>query len=322
MNLSEMSWGVNLWFDLWAVGIASAAFMAAFIINKFGGSKQANLFRLAVYSAIVFALIGVTLLLLHLGNILWFWHMFIIVRPESVLSLGGWILSLWLMASGIMAVLWILQYFFNGLKDQGNKEVLVLLCDKLIAFLSWAGFFLSILLVSYGGVLIATTSQPLWADTLLLPSLFIGSAMCTGLGWLVLVAFIANWATGLKAFRGILNMLFGSSDWKISSDVIRTLSRALLVTLATTLVILAAFMVWLAVSAPDSFAVLVSGEMAGYFWAGLFGFGLLLPFILLLNTWKRGMATSGAVAIVAASSFVALAGGLILRAVILIGGQL
>ena len=322
MNLSEMSWGINLWFDLWAVGIASASFMAAFVINKFGGSKQANLFRLAVYSSIVFALIGVTLLLLHLGHILWFWHMFIIVRPDSVLSLGGWILSLWLMVSGIMAVIWIAKFFSNRMKDEGNKAVCVELCDKLTSFLSWAGFFLSILLVSYGGVLIATTSQPLWADTLLVPSLFIGSAMCTGLGWLVLASFIANWATGVKAFGGILNVLFGSSDWKISSDIIRTLSRALLVTLAVTLVILAAFMAWLAVSAPDSFAVLVSGEMAVYFWAGLLGFGLLLPFILLLNTWKRGMATTGAAAIVAASSFIALAGGLILRAVILIGGQL
>ena len=322
MNLSEMSWGINLWFDLWAVGIASASFMAAFVINKFGGSKQANLFRLAVYSSIVFALIGVTLLLLHLGHILWFWHMFIIVRPDSVLSLGGWILSLWLMASGIMAVLWILKFFFNKLKDQGNKEVLVRLCDKLTAFLSWAGFLLSILLVSYGGVLVATTSQPLWADTLLLPSLFIGSAMCTGLGWLILVSFIANWATGVKAFGGILNVLMGSADFKIDTGIIHKLSRALVITLAATLVILVAFMAWLAASAPDSFAVLVSGKLAVYFWAGLVAFGLLLPFVMLLNTWKRGMVNNAAVAMVAASSFIALAGGLILRAVILIGGQL
>ena len=37
MNLSEMAWGINLWFDLWSVGIASASFIAAFVINKASG---------------------------------------------------------------------------------------------------------------------------------------------------------------------------------------------------------------------------------------------------------------------------------------------
>ena len=313
MTLSEMAWGVSLWFDLWAVGIASASFMAAFLINKFGGNKQPNLFRLAVYTGIVFALIGVTLLLLHLGHWFWFWHMFVTVRPESVLSLGGWILTGWLTVSGIMAALWVAKYFFKGLSG---------LAEKATPILSWVGFFLSLLLITYGGVLIATTSQPLWADTLLLPSLFIGSAICTGLAWLILTSFIANWATGMRWLGGILKILFGSADWKINVDVIYKIARALVITLAVTLVILVGFVLWLSVAVPDAVTVLLSGEMAGYFWGGLVGFGLVLPFIMLLYTWKRGMANSGARILVAASSFMAVAGGLILRAVILIGGQL
>ena len=313
MTLSEMAWGVSLWFDLWAVGIASASFLAAFLINKLSGGMQRNLFRLAVYSGIVFALIGVTLLLLHLGHWFWFWHMFVTVRPESVLSLGGWILSGWLTVAGIMAVLWIAKFLFKGLS---------VLSDKATPFLSWVGFFLSILLITYGGVLIATTSQPLWASTLLLPSLFIGSAMCTGLAWLILVSLIANWATGVSWLGGILKILFGSADWKIDGDIIHKIARALVITLAVTLLILVAFVLWLSGSAPDAFSVLVSGEMAVYFWGGLVGFGLVLPFLMLLIVWKRGVSQTSAKALVAASSFMAVAGGLILRAVILFGGQL
>jgi formate-dependent nitrite reductase membrane component NrfD len=313
MNLSEMAWGVTLWFDLWAVGIASASFMAAFLINKFGGNKQPNLFRLAVYTGIVFALIGVTLLLSHLGHLWWFWHMFVIVRPESVLSLGGWILSGWLTVAGIIAVLWIAKYFIKGLSG---------LADKATPVLSWVGFFLSILLITYGGVLIATTSQPLWASTLLLPSLFIGSAMCTGLAWLILASYVANWATGMRWLGGILKILFGSADWKIDGETINKLARTLVITLAVTLVILVAFVIWLYGAAPDAASVMVSGEMAAYFWAGLVAFGLVLPFVMLLLVWRRGVNNFSAKALVTASSFMAFAGGLILRAVILISGQL
>ena len=271
------------------------------------------MFRLSVYSGIVFALIGVTLLLLHLGHILWFWHMFVTVRPESVLSLGGWILSGWLTVVGVMAALWIVKYFIKDLSG---------LVDKATAVLSWIGFFLSILLISYGGVLIATTNKPLWADTLLLPSLFIGSAMCTGLAWLILGSLIANWATGVTWLSGILKILFGATDWKIEADILHKITRALVITLAATLFILVAFVLWLSGAAPDAAAVLLTGELAVYFWAGLVGFGLILPFVMLLFTWKRGTANSGIKTLIAASSFMALAGGLILRAVILIGGQL
>ncbi len=132
-----MAWGVTLWLDLWCVGIASCSFLAAFFLNKFGGNKQPNLFRLAVFTGIVFALTGVALLLSHLGHLWWFWHMFIIVRPESVLSLGGWILSLWLMVACIMAILWVAKFFIVKMKNEGNKDVLIELVDKLTGF--WHG---------------------------------------------------------------------------------------------------------------------------------------------------------------------------------------
>jgi formate-dependent nitrite reductase membrane component NrfD len=129
--------------------------------------------------------------------------MFIIVRPESVLSLGGWILSLWLMVACIMAILWVAKFFIVKMKNEGNKDVLIERVDKLTGLLAWVGMVFSILLVTYGGVLIATTSQDLWANTLLLPSLFIGSAMCTGLGWLIMISYVANWATGVRALEGL-----------------------------------------------------------------------------------------------------------------------
>ena len=313
MNISEMTWGVTLWFDLWAVGIASSSFIAAFIINKMSGGRQENLFRLAVYTGVVFALIGVSLLLSHLGNILWFWHMFVTVRPESVLSLGGWILSGWLTAAGIMAVLWILGNLAKGLKP---------FAEKVTGILAWVGFALSFLLVTYGGVLIATTSEPVWASTLMVPALFVGSAVASGLAWLMLVSLIANWANGVRGLHGLLKALFDAAGWRIDRDVIMRLARALFITLILEIVILAAYFVWLAAVAPEAFSTATSGSLI-YFWIGLVVLGILLPFFMLVYYCSgRCVNETRATLIASVAAFLPFVSSLIMRAIILTGGQM
>jgi formate-dependent nitrite reductase membrane component NrfD len=315
MSISEMPWGIKLWFDLWCVGIASGAFLTAFIIDRLSGGNQRNLFRLAVCTGLIFALVGVILLLSHLGHILWFWHMFVTFLPESVLSLGGWILTGWLTVSGIMVVLWIAEYYLKKQRE---------LIQKVTGMLSWVGFVLSVLLITYGGVLIATSSRPLWADTLLLPSLFIGSAMCNGIGWLILISLIANWVTGSKVapLHWFINQFFGSSDWRIDNEVIAKMIKALVVVLAAELVILVAFAAWLWAVAREAFTQLISGEMALYFWIGLVFIGLVAPLLMLLMNGSKGVANRMAAAVVAISATLAVAGGLILRAVLLVSAQI
>jgi polysulfide reductase chain C len=322
MHISEMAWGVTLWFDLWCCGIASASFLTAFVINKLCKGTQNILMRAATYTGIVFAFIGVILLLSHLGHIEWFWHMFVMVRPESVLSLGGWILSFWLMVTCIMAVLWVAKFFFNKLKSEGNKSVLLELCDKLTGILSWVGMVFSLLLITYGGVLLATTSQPLWADTLLLPAIFVSSAMCTGLGWLVLASFIMNKLSGVSWMRGVSNLLFGTTDIKIDGEIISKMVKTLVIVLIITLVILAVFAIWLAIVANEAFTVLVAGEMALYFWIGLVLIGLVSPLVLLILNQNKDISNSSITAVIAASASLVVIGGLILRAVILVSAQL
>jgi polysulfide reductase chain C len=311
MDISEMAWGVSLWFDLWAVGIASASFIIAFIINRMSGGRRESLFRLSVYTGIVFALIGVTLLLLHLGHLLWFWHMFVTIRPLSVLSLGGWILSGWLTVAGVMAVLWIAGNLFKNLKAT---------FEKIAGALSWVGFGLSFLLVTYGGVLIGTTNQPLWADTLMVPPLFIGSAVCSGFAWLILASLVFNRVA--PALKGLLKFLWGDFELKVDEDVIGKMARGLVVTLVLNIVIVAAFLLWLRSASAASFDVLVSGELALLFWIGMVFIGIVLPFGMLLYNWSRGVSKGMAMAVAAGSSCLVIAGALILRAVILIGGQL
>ncbi|MBU0702414.1 MAG: polysulfide reductase NrfD [Chloroflexi bacterium] len=51
-------------------------------------------------------------------------------------------------------------------------------------------FILSILLIAYTGVLLNSTSQPLWASTTLLPVLFVSSVIATGIAAVNLVGVL------------------------------------------------------------------------------------------------------------------------------------
>lgn len=318
MNIGGMEWGVTLWIDLWAAGMAGGAFLTAFLADKFSGGKLKNLFKLAVCTGIILALIGVALLLSHLGNILWFWHMFVTFRPESVLSLGGWILSGWLTVAGVMVVLWIISHYARGLKP---------LADKATSILSWAGFVLSILLMSYTGVLIASTTQPFWSVTPLLPAVFVVSAVTSGVAWLIVVSLLVNWLnrTSIRPYHWFIEQFFDTSGWQIDSDAISKLAKALVIAVVIELVVIGAFMLWLSASgspaATDGLALLTGGELSLWFWVGLIAAGLLAPFVMLVMNWKKDYSAGILASITFSSAGLVVLGGLLVRALMLIAGQ-
>ena len=262
MNIGDMSWGVTLWVDLWAMGIAGGSFMTAFLADRLSGGKLTNLFRLAVCTGIIFAIIGVTLLLSHLGNIWWFWHMFVGIEIESPLSLGGWILTGWMTVAGIMIVLWIISHYARGLQAFAGKVTNVL---------SWAGFVLSILLMTYAGVLIAATTQPFWFVTPLLPAVFVVSAVASGIAWLIVASLLVNWLnrTGIGAWDWLMEQFFDASGWQIESAKIVKLAKSLVIVILLELVILGGFILWTSASgvsgAVDALGLLTGGALSLWF---------------------------------------------------------
>ena len=92
MSLGEMSWNIPLWFDIWLAGMAGGAYLVALLANLYSGGTQRNLLRLAVYTGVPLAIIGVLLLVIDLGTPIWFWHLFTSFLPVAVMSMGTWTL--------------------------------------------------------------------------------------------------------------------------------------------------------------------------------------------------------------------------------------
>jgi formate-dependent nitrite reductase membrane component NrfD len=287
MEVTATVWEWPIFIDLWAAGVAGGAYFAAFLINRLTGRRYKHLVRIATWLGVPLAAIGVLLLVLDLGNQLWFWHLIIrfvpfslVFHPGAPMSIGTYVLSLWIISGVCQLILWLAEDGVPGFSALSGLT-------SLTGILGWISFLLSPLLIAYTGVLISATNVPLWA-TVLLPVLFVSSAVFTGTAAVRLVASL------------------------LGKDVPEQLGRASLILAALQALALILFLI----SVPAG--VLVSGSMALWFWLGVVVVGLVVPAAL----DYQGLSAKGSGAVAMLSSLCVLAGGMILRAVLVIGGQM
>jgi formate-dependent nitrite reductase membrane component NrfD len=327
MSLGEMPWNIPLWFDIWLAGMAGGAYLAAFLADRYSGGAHKNLFRLAVYTGVPLAIIGVLLLVIDLGNPLWFWHLFATFKPVAVMSMGTWILLTWVIIAFIMMITWVVEGDATR-KPELYPSNMAGKMQRISGFLGWVDLVLAALLMTYPGVLLASTSQAMWSSTLLLPAIFVASAICTGVALLILMALVINAAN--RSSSNILNStvkwLFGSTGWTISRETIGQLAKALVWVIAIELVVMVGYAIWLGVSgaagASEALSLLTAGSLALPFWLAVVLLGLLIPLVLLVINRGEVLAAKATSSVIVASATCVLLGGLALRAVMIMGGQL
>ncbi len=315
-----ITWGAILWFYLWLAGIGGGAFFAAFLADRFTGGGNKPLLRLATYVGIPLAVIGVLLLVIDLGQPLRFWHLFTQFKVISPMSLGTWILLVWLIVAFTMVIAW---WFENRLTEGIARRL-----RGLIGFMGWVNLVFSVSLIAYTGVLLAVSSRSLWAGTVLLPALFVASAISTGIAILVITAVIAN-AVGKGGFaelKLIINQLFGSTDWTVPNRTVARLAEADAIVIVIELLVLIGYAIWLSVStmagAGAALGLLLTGALAVPFWVGVVALALLIPLALDIASWGKELEKKAALRAIFTSATCVILGGLVLRAVIVMGGQM
>ena len=294
-----MTWGFPVALDLWLAGMAAGAYVAAFLAERFGKHTNNRLLYIALYFGIPAAMTGVIFLLTDLSYPLRFWHLFVFFNFSSPMSIGSWLLVLWITISMLIVFLW---------HTRNRIPIKPGILHRIINYLHWACFFVSMFLMSYTGVLLSASNQPLWASTVLLPPLFVVSAISTGAAMLILVGLIARM-------------------WKIYGETIRRMVQVVAVVIVVELVVLLVYLFWLSQSgipgANESMSQLITGTMSVPFWLGVVLLAILLPFALNVVNWGKKVGEHKVVLVASiASSACVIFGGLILRTVIIIGGQI
>ncbi|MCJ7472813.1 MAG: polysulfide reductase NrfD, partial [Actinobacteria bacterium] len=267
--------------------------------ERFGKHTDHRLLHTALYFGIPAALGGVIFLLTDLSYPLRFWHLFVFINFTSPMSIGSWLLILWTAIGVLIVFLW---------HTRNRIPIKPVILNRIMNYLHWAGFFASLILMSYTGVLLAASNQPLWSSTVLLPPLFVVSAISTGAAILILLSVV----TGI---------------WKIYGETIQRMVQVDVIVIVVELVILFAYLFLLSRSgipgANESMSQLTTGELAVPFWFGVVLLAILLPFALNVFNWGKKVGERKIVFVsLIASSVCVIFGGLILRTVIVIGGQI
>ncbi|HWI51541.1 MAG TPA: NrfD/PsrC family molybdoenzyme membrane anchor subunit [Symbiobacteriaceae bacterium] len=284
-----VTWPVWIALYLYLAGVSGGAFAAA-TAASFLGDRYRNVARWGAYLAPWPVLIGTGLLILDLGSPMKFYLLFLKVNPRSVMSMGAFILT----AFGGIAVLYCLHQLYVDKKVKFN-----LLPDSLVKMIRFLGIPLAVAIGTYTGFLLnASNAITLWNNGVL-PLIFLASALSTG----VAAVMVAVAVTG---------------KWEAVKDEVKNLAIVDAVLIGLELFALAAYVWSLHVGNLKQQAALdvLNANYGAWFWGGVWAVGLLLP--LSIKVFTKGESAGKA----ALNGSLVLFGGLVLRIVIVIAGQM
>jgi polysulfide reductase chain C len=292
----HVSWELPVALDLFLAAMGAGAFLLAVAMDYAGGRKYRTVSTVGAFVAPWPAIVGVLLLVVDLGKPLRFWEMmlrrdgggaltlespYLMFNAGSTMSYGTWFLTLfvWVSLAYIVASLLAYPFPWGGI------------VKKLVGL---AGVPFALLVMIYTGVLLSATSSALW-DNMLLPIVFVGSAMITGVASVILVMAVLRWLGIVEEEAAQIPQLE-----KLNSRII-----------IFELVALILFMILGA----SSMGAVVGTPFGPIWWVAVVVLGLVVPLVYGFKGQLRRPEGSLAV------SALVLIGGFFLRYVILMAGQ-
>lgn len=216
--LKEPFWGWEIIWYFFFGGLAAGCYVIASIAALFGSREDRATERTGYYLSLLALLPCPLLLIKDLGRPERFLHMLRIFKVKSPMSMGVWGLVSFSAFSGVTATI---QAARDGLLGKWwGARWLASIPRRLLAI---PGTFFALFLGGYTGVLLASTSVPLWSRSKLLGGVFIASAISTSSALISLVLRIVHaptgalhkmermeWAALLVEMTGLFSFLRGS----------------------------------------------------------------------------------------------------------------
>lgn len=274
-------------------GIAGGCFLLAALLQVFGRPEDRPVARLGYYAALAGAGASGLVLSLDLTRPERFWHMLLqshsglpMFKAWSPMSVGVWGL-LGFGGFAFLATLAVLEEEGLSWSVLRRGPVRWLARTGPATAIAALGSLLGLFLAGYTGVLLAVTNRPIWADSSFLGLLFLLSAGSTAAACLMLLA-----------------------TWRRRGDIetLETLARFDRRMLLFELIALALF-----VGSLGPVVQVLAGWWGALLLVGVVGVGIVLPLAL----EHRG----GGPARLARASALVLAGGLLLRTVVILSSN-
>ncbi len=286
--LKRPTWRWQIAWYFYLEGVSSGAFLTASLAELFGGRRMKPVVRAGRRVAFLSFLPCPPLLIHDLGVRSRFHHMLRVFKPSSPMNLGAWALTAYSLPLTLLA----LKQAASGLPARRRRLELV---GKLAPSpaLDVIGIPLALTMMSYPGVLLSTTSAPLWAKSRLLGAVFAASSL----------------GAGVAATRLALALSNGRE-----SAALRRLERIESVARIGEAAALAGYLATMGRAARP----LTAGRQGWRFWLGAVGAGLIAPALIRAFKTKRRKPSLGATLL---GSALTLAGGLALKWAVVHAGR-
>src|SRR4030042_3060165 len=271
----HIHWNWIVAIDLFGAGLSAGAFIISATAYFLGKDRYENITRIGAYIAPFPVVIGILALIYDLERPHLFWKLFLTFQPNSVMSLGAWLLFFFSIFSFAHFYLWLPEKYdylkiipmikSNGFlgRFRGNN------LTKVRGLVAGFGIPISIGVGIYTGVLLgALNARPFWNNPML-PMLFLISAMMTGSAAICFVGCF------VKGFRGMSRENINTNKFMIHSIDFTLMVFSII---AVFLLILGLY-----VSPRSSVAavhLIMGGEFTPLFWVVGVGVGFLFPFAL------------------------------------------
>lgn len=315
-------WGFLVIIYLYTAGVSAGMYAMSGLATYLGGGRYRRIARLGALLAPWPLMLGLFMLIFDLGRPLHFWRLFATIQFTSPMSIGSWLLTLFVVVSLIYLVFWLPLPFRNLVRVPATTGDLLHprrwrpMSRRLVRMgrgvLAAVGFPLSLGVGMYTGVLLgAIPARPFW-NTPMVAQLFLFSALSTGVAFLLLVVALAGRLVDPEALSHERHLLVSVDAVLIVLEIFIIIPFFLHQTLNT----------W---SSADSLQLVLGGPFTLAFWGGVILLGLLAPlaiegyelFPLILK--EGAIKYSRQLGIV--SSLLVLMGGFLLRYVFVYAGQ-
>ena len=223
-NEIDLHWGLMIVLYPYITGLVAGAFILASLERVFNIKVLKPTYELALLTALSFLFVATLPLVSHLQHPFRSYEIFMTPNPTSAMAIFGFV-YLWYLMAVLLLEIWLdyridfviwsktstglKKYFYKiitlGINDTDEKSIK--LDDKLGYFITVMGIPSAFLLHGYVGFIFGSIKANPWWSTVLMPVIFLFSAMVSGIALVMILYMIVSWIRKVKIDMACLDTI-------------------------------------------------------------------------------------------------------------------
>ena len=213
-NEIEVHWSILIVVYPYLTGLVAGAFILASLVKVFNITELKPTYRLSLITALSFLLIAPLPLLLHLGHPLRSFEIFLTPNLSSAMAMFGFVYAWYLMVVLLLEI-WFdyrvdminfaktakfpMNWFYKviSLFSTDTSPHAIAIDKKVIKFITIIGIPSAFILHGYVGVIFGSIKANPWWSSVLIPIVFLFSAIVSGIALILLLYMIITPSRGI-----------------------------------------------------------------------------------------------------------------------------